>query len=85
MFIEVKVFIDGNKRQVYLIINYVMFEILLCICTWYRSWTLAFYMTFHNVYKNQQHRNDIAQTSFAGTWLFSQCTNRLQTWWLEFG
>jgi len=33
-----------------------MFEILLCYCIQYKSCTLAFYMTFHNIYKYQQHR-----------------------------
>jgi len=58
----VKIFIDSNKRQVYLIINYVMFEILLCNCTWYKSCTLAFYITFLKIYKIQQQRNVIFLT-----------------------
>jgi len=33
---QVKLVIDGNKRQVYLIINYIMFVILICNCTWYK-------------------------------------------------
>ena len=81
---QVKLVIDGNKRQVYLIINYIMFVILICNCTWYKWCAHTFYMTFHNLYENQQHRNNIVLTYITWTWLFGQCTNRLQTGRLVF-